>query len=67
MQQTVGGQTNFGPPSQGNATGTGQGGWQFGQHRHLLDSLASVGGSGAHENRPSFLGVIWIMKVRNFG
>jgi len=51
--------------SGGNSTGTGVGGWQVGQHRHLINDLTPAGSGAAHDNRPRYAGVIWIMKVRN--
>jgi hypothetical protein len=65
LAQTYGAETEkWGP---GNATGTGVGGWQPGQHRHLMNSLTSVGSSEPHENRPAYVGLIWICKVKNVG
>jgi len=42
---------------------TGVGGWQFGQHRHNINELAPEGGGAAHENRPRYVGLIWLIKV----
>ena len=48
-----------------NATSTGQGGWNFGQHKHLINSLAAAGSSAVHENRPAYFGLIFLVKVKN--
>lgn len=48
-----------------NSIGTGGGGYQSGQHRHKLDGLSADGGGKAHDNRPMWVGLVWIMKVRN--
>lgn len=46
---------------------TGQGGWKSGQHRHTITSLSTEGGGLGHENRPRYIGLIWLMKVKNSG
>lgn len=46
------------------ATSVGQGGIQFGQHRHKV-SLAEQGEDRPHENRPRYIGLVWIVKVKN--
>lgn len=44
---------------------TGAGGWRGGQHRHDISSLAAEGGGAVHENRPRYVGLIWLIKVKN--
>jgi hypothetical protein len=48
-----------------HSIGTGQGGYRSGQHRHKLAGITSEGGGQAHENRPRWVGLIWIVKVRD--
>jgi len=48
----------------GCSTGVGDGGMQFGQHRHSI-TLPEVGNDIPHENRPLYVGLVWIVKVRN--
>lgn len=67
MHETIGGDVDFGPYGASNSTSTGVGGWRFGQHRHLLDSMSAEGNNAVHENRPAYIGLIWIMKVKNIG
>jgi hypothetical protein len=45
----------------------GVGGWQNGQHRHKLENLSTEGSGAVHDNRPAYVGLIWIMKVKNIG
>jgi microcystin-dependent protein len=59
------GDLDFGPYSASNSTSTGGGGWRTGIHRHVLNGLSYVGASVPHENRPAYVGVLWIMKVKN--
>jgi hypothetical protein len=49
----------------GKTVGQGGGGYGAGRHRHYLNDLAADGGGKPHENRPRWVGLIWIMKVRN--
>lgn len=64
-QKTGDGDVDFGAYDKANSTSTGAGGWRFGQHRHTLNSLSYAGAGLAHENRPAYVGVLWIMKVNN--
>lgn len=43
---------------------TGVGGWKTGQHRHAISALSSEGSGSAHENRPRYVGLIWLAKVK---
>lgn len=43
----------------------GAGGWNQAQHRHKLESISTEGSNAVHDNRPSYVGLIWIMKVKN--
>jgi hypothetical protein len=43
---------------------TGQGGWKAGQHTHTISELSPQGGGVAHENRPRYIGLIWLVKVK---
>lgn len=45
----------------------GQGGWQSAQHQHKMEDLSTEGSNSAHDNRPGYVGMIWIMKVKNIG
>ncbi|MEM3097398.1 MAG: hypothetical protein QXU32_01585 [Nitrososphaerales archaeon] len=48
-----------------NATSTGVGGWYSGKHRHKVNNIPAEGEGKAHENRPPYVGLVWIMKVRS--
>lgn len=48
----------------GHSIGTGQGGYISGQHKHYV-TLAEDGKGKPHENRPLYVGLIWIIKVKN--
>lgn len=48
----------------GCSTSVGQGGIVSGQHQHKI-SLAVEGESLPHENRPLYVGLVWIVKVKN--
>lgn len=48
----------------GCATSVGDGGMVFGQHRHSV-TLNPEGEGKAHENRPLYIGLVWIVKVKN--
>jgi len=54
-------------PTKGGQPCHGVGGWKEGQHQHLLDNLSVEGSGIVHENRPAYVGLIWIMKVKNIG
>jgi hypothetical protein len=58
---------NFEATNWGNGVhhSTGQGGWKTGQHRHNISALSSEGSGAVHENRPRYVGLIWLAKVRN--
>ena len=43
---------------------TGRGGWQAGQHKHTISELSLEGSGTAHENRPRYIGLIWMVKVK---
>lgn len=45
----------------------GNGGFVFGQHRHSLASISATGSDEVHENRPRYIGLIWLIKVKNSG
>jgi len=45
-------------------TSTGDGGMQFGQHQHAI-TLAEEGQGKPHENRSRWIGLVWIVKVKN--
>jgi len=49
----------------GNSTSTGAGGWNAGQHKHIINDLAAAGSSATHENRPAYYGLIFLVKVSN--
>jgi len=49
----------------GNSIGTGGGGYLPGQHKHYLSGLSADGGGREHENRPRYVGLVFIMKCRN--
>lgn len=48
-----------------HSIGTGAGGYHSGQHQHKLTGISAEGGGLAHENRPRWVGLIWIMKIKN--
>lgn len=52
----------IGSPSSHHSTGGG--GWGYGQHRHNL-TIASQGSDEPHENRPRYVGLIYIIKVKH--
>jgi hypothetical protein len=47
-----------------STTGTGAGGWATGQHRHFLNNLTPAGSNAPHENRPRYVGLLWLTKVK---
>jgi len=48
----------------GSNASAGAGGWDDGQDRHSLGALSSEGSGAAHENRPQYVGLIWLVKVK---
>lgn len=53
--------------SKGVHYSAGGGGFNISQHRHSLSNISSSGSGGAHENRPRYIGLIWLIKVKNIG
>jgi len=51
--------------SKGAQYSSGDGGFIIGQHRHSFSSLSSSGSNAVHENRPRYIGLIWLIKVLN--
>jgi hypothetical protein len=41
----------------------GVGGWSLGQHKHTISALSAEGGGAKHENRPLYVGLIWVAQV----
>jgi hypothetical protein len=48
----------------GHSIGAGAGGGGFAQHQHFITGLSSEGGDLPHSNRPLWVGLIFIGKVR---
>jgi len=51
--------------SKGVHYSAGVGGYNIAQHRHKLTNISSVGSNAVHENRPRYIGLIWLIKVKN--